>query len=495
MAKLFLFALGIAVTAILPAEAGQQSDIELLRLAAMTHMKNRDKLSTWQGHAQIEETREGADGVVMRQKSSIRFLCDCRWEMTRWQWTIEERYVRERPTEAGVSRASSPRSEGETPSTRKGPDRVLSGLKTRLAFCRYAPDVATPDGRTVSGLAIWPPDVTRGRPFTECFEPMSYLSGHMTLCIDNVVERLLLLYRGVKSEQLSNVTATRDGDCVILRVGDEAAWNRHRFDLSQGGNVVEFDGKSDNGTERRQWTYELQEGAWIPKTFVLRYQRSAPDALGSTIRIVKVTFVENVVNHPLAPSEFSLQALGLMDGASVTDERPGYSSFVYYEKDDERLSQELQGTTAPLPSDTPPLEFAEALAGKPLPDLRSIGMEAASEPMKDQCVLVCFWDFNQRPARHWVQQLARQAGALQQRDVAVLAAQIGEVESDRLKAWAREQNIPFPIGTIEGDIAKVRFTWAVQSLPWLILTDARHVVRAEGFDLTEVDDRIKSVEK
>ena len=483
MAKLFLFSLGIAVTAILPAEAGQQSDIELLRLAAMTHMKNRDKLSTWQGRAQIEETREGADGIVMRRKTSVHFLCDCRREMTRWQWTVEERYVKESPTA------------GARPVSQAASDRVINGLKTRLAFCRYAPDVATPDGRTVSGLAIWPPDVTRGRPFTECFEPMSYLSGHMTLCIDNVVERLLLLYRGVKSEQLSNVTATRDGDCVILRVGDEAAWNRHRFDLSQGGNVVEFDGKSDNGTERRQWTYELQEGAWIPKTFVLRYQRSAPDALGSTTRTVQVTFVENVVNHPLAPSEFSLKALGLTDGASVTDERPGYSSFVYYEKDDERLSQELQGTTAPFPSDTPPLEFAEALAGKPLPDLRGIGMDAASEPTKDQRILVCFWDFNQRPSRHWVQQLARQAGALQQRGVAVLAAQIGEVESGRLKAWAREQNIPFPIGTSEGDIEKVRFTWAVQSLPWLVLTDARHVVRAEGFDLTEVDDRIKSVDK
>ena len=43
---------------------------------------------------------------------------------------------------------------------------------------------------------------------------------------------------------------------------------------------------------------------------------------------------------------------------------------------------------------------------------------------------------------------------------------------------------------IQGD-AKTRFTWGVRSLPWLILTDAKHVVRAEGFALTELDDKIE----
>ncbi len=482
MAKLLLFALGVAGTTILAGEAGPQDDADLLRLVAITHMKNRDQLSTWQGRAQIEETREGADGIALKQKTSVRFLCDCQREMTRWTWAVDERYVKERP------------SAGAGPALEAAAGRVISGLKTRVAFCRYTSDVTTPDGGAGAALVIWPPDVTRGRPFTECFEPLSYLGGHMTLCVDNVVERLLLLYRGIRNQQLSDVTAIRDGTCVVLRAGDEALWNQHRFDLSQGGNVVQFDGKSENGSERRLWTYEVREGVWIPKTFVFRYQRSAPDSRGSTVRAVQVTFVENVVNRSLAPCEFSLKALGLTDGASVADERPGHSSFVYHEEDNERLSQELQGTMTPLPSDRP-LEFAEALAGKPLPDLDSIGMDAVSDAAKDKCLLVCLWDFNHRPARHWIQQLARRAGALQQRGVAVLAVQVGDVGSDRLGTWAREQDIPFPIGTVEGDVAKVRFTWAVQSLPWLVLTDARHVVRAEGFDLTELEDRIRSMDK
>jgi hypothetical protein len=38
-----------------------------------------------------------------------------------------------------------------------------------------------------------------------------------------------------------------------------------------------------------------------------------------------------------------------------------------------------------------------------------------------------------------------------------------------------------------------RFDWAVCSLPWLILTDSRHVVAAEGFGLSELDAKIEQI--
>jgi hypothetical protein len=34
----------------------------------------------------------------------------------------------------------------------------------------------------------------------------------------------------------------------------------------------------------------------------------------------------------------------------------------------------------------------------------------------------------------------------------------------------------------------------VKSLPWLILTDKKHVVIAEGFNIDELDEKIKEVE-
>ncbi len=46
---------------------------------------------------------------------------------------------------------------------------------------------------------------------------------------------------------------------------------------------------------------------------------------------------------------------------------------------------------------------------------------------------------------------------------------------------------------IEGDEEKIRFTWGVRSLPLLILTDKEHIVRAEGFMLSELEAKIGEV--
>ena len=42
-----------------------------------------------------------------------------------------------------------------------------------------------------------------------------------------------------------------------------------------------------------------------------------------------------------------------------------------------------------------------------------------------------------------------------------------------------------------GDPDEIKFSWSVQALPWLILTEKNHIVRAEGFNLEELDEKIK----
>jgi len=37
----------------------------------------------------------------------------------------------------------------------------------------------------------------------------------------------------------------------------------------------------------------------------------------------------------------------------------------------------------------------------------------------------------------------------------------------------------------------IRLICGVKSLPWLILTDSKHTVRAEGFGLTQLDEKIE----
>jgi hypothetical protein len=96
---------------------------------------------------------------------------------------------------------------------------------------------------------------------------------------------------------------------------------------------------------------------------------------------------------------------------------------------------------------------------------------------------------NQRPSRNCINELSKRTGQLKEKDVAVIAVQASKISQDSLDEWTKENNIPFPIGMIDKDIEKSRFTWGVKSLPWLILTDRRHLVIDAGFGLSELNDK------
>jgi len=134
-----------------------------------------------------------------------------------------------------------------------------------------------------------------------------------------------------------------------------------------------------------------------------------------------------------------------------------------------------------------------SLVGRPLPELKDLKIDLPPADVSDKMLLVCFWDMEQRPSRYCIRQLAKQANQLKQKGVTVVAVHASKVDENTLNEWAKENNIPLPIGMVQGDVEKSRFTWGVRSLPWLILTDQKHVVRAGGFALAELDDKIKEI--
>ena len=50
-----------------------------------------------------------------------------------------------------------------------------------------------------------------------------------------------------------------------------------------------------------------------------------------------------------------------------------------------------------------------------------------------------------------------------------------------------------PLIPAKSVVEKTRFDWGVRSLPWLILTDKENIVRAEGFSINELDERITTL--
>lgn len=134
----------------------------------------------------------------------------------------------------------------------------------------------------------------------------------------------------------------------------------------------------------------------------------------------------------------------------------------------------------------PDVAKAAPLTGGLLPGFDGIKINLAPEQLQAGRVLVCFFDWQQRPSRNCVTQLARQADSLKAKGVIIAAVSTAADSDPALQTWARENNIPFPVGTIQGDKDETFYTWSVKSLPWLVLTDASHTVTAEGFPPNDV---------
>ena len=132
----------------------------------------------------------------------------------------------------------------------------------------------------------------------------------------------------------------------------------------------------------------------------------------------------------------------------------------------------------------------KSLLGKALPDTKAL-IDLAPEQTQGKPILLCFFDIDQRPSRNCLTQLARQAESLEQKGVAVLCVQVPKTDRLALDQWTKESNIPFPVGMVRQREEEVRQQWGIRSLPWLILTDSGHLVRAEGFAIGHLDSKIQ----
>jgi len=139
------------------------------------------------------------------------------------------------------------------------------------------------------------------------------------------------------------------------------------------------------------------------------------------------------------------------------------------------------------------LEIVGSLLGKTLPETESLNLSVEPNEKKDRPVLVCFCDLNQRPSRHYVEELVKKAGELKTKDVVVTLVQAEPMEQKDLDEWIAKYQIPFAVGVLKDRPDKTKFAWGVKALPWLILTDRQQVVRAEGFAIDKLAEEIGKI--
>ena len=211
---------------------------------------------------------------------------------------------------------------------------------------------------------------------------------------------------------------------------------------------------------------EVTAGRWFP--MAQGYELHGRDANGEPCleasRELKVLQVR--INEKLPDELFRIE---LKKGVQVVDSRSGRATRYTYEPE-------------------PP-----QLIGKVLPALQDILAGQSVERPKNGKTLVCFWDVGQRPSRHLIKKLAEQAKNLAEQNITVVAVQASKVEQSAiggLDEWVKENNIPFLVCQVGGHAEAIKYSWGVRSLPWLILTDHKGLVSAEGFGLDELATRI-----
>jgi hypothetical protein len=306
--------------------------------------------------------------------------------------------------------------------------------------------------------AGWP----RSQPHSFWFDPKD-------------TQELLKYWGPVEDFVLTGRTKYRGFDCYVLDCDRSAVpgmtrdlmlrWYVGVKDRLLYGITMLRSGKQDTV----HWTSDYKEiapGYWLPMT--LGYGLYDKDEQGKPYlrsrRDLKVVQLD--VNKKLPDELFRIE---LKEGIQVADERSG---------------KLLTYTYKPEPP---------GLVDKALPPFEGIEIDFATEKARGKMLLVCFWDINQRPSRNCIVQLAKQVEQLKEKSVTVVAVQASKIDEITLDKWLKENKIPFPVGMLEGDSERSRFAWGVRSLPWLILSDPEHIVRAEGFSIGDLDQKLKHI--
>jgi hypothetical protein len=133
-----------------------------------------------------------------------------------------------------------------------------------------------------------------------------------------------------------------------------------------------------------------------------------------------------------------------------------------------------------------------SLKGQPLPDMVPLGLTGDRIPA-GQPLLLCLFDVEQRPSRRAVRLLAERQEELSKRGVTLAVLQAAVIEPDTLQSWEDNNVIECPVGRVEKEDATNKWVTTVESLPWLILTDANGTVKAEGFGMDELDAKLKEL--
>jgi len=135
-----------------------------------------------------------------------------------------------------------------------------------------------------------------------------------------------------------------------------------------------------------------------------------------------------------------------------------------------------------------------SIIGSPLADLGFLEELLSKASADGKLVLVLIWDVDQRPSRHYARTLAGRADELAAKSVVIVSADASSAGEDARAQMLSDLGIKYPVVLIRGDSQQTLSRFGMTSLPFLILTDSAHTIRAAGFSLDELNAKIDSLD-
>jgi hypothetical protein len=424
-------------------------DVELLKTVALKNKANFESLLTWKGEVFEERKSTTGDWKDYMLNNKCIFAYDRLQNAVRWNKEPQEsRYIKHGELRIDISA------------------KYNSAMFKDQYYYRYK-GWQRPDETTYHLLVIGRPIIAKGME-NHGLDPR-FLMGDPSY--RTVYDKLMDIINKANDPKSPEWYMKRNEDLVVLEQSSGDIETKRVYDLSAGGNLVEFYQKTSNAENAREYTYEEKSGVWILKSYKrknITYRRNGDFSKSTRI----LNWSNSVVNVPFEEDEFAVEKLGLKHGDRVSDLRID-KGYIY------------EGTLLePPPS-------PKTLIEEKLPDLKNLGINLSPVDVNDKKILICYFDIEQQPSRNCILKLSKRAKGLKAKDIVVVAVQASKIEKGKLDEWIKENEINFPVGMIEGDQEKTRFNWGVKSLPWLIITDKEHVVIAEGFGINELDEKIK----
>jgi hypothetical protein len=133
------------------------------------------------------------------------------------------------------------------------------------------------------------------------------------------------------------------------------------------------------------------------------------------------------------------------------------------------------------------LTAAPSKVGKPIPGFDTVRFETLQkDQIKGKPLLVCFWDMDQRPSRQCIRVLEKQTQMWQDKNAVVLAVHASTKKGKQVTDCLKKNGPSLTAGTIQGDPYDTMLAWGAKSLPWLVLTDEKHIITKAGFSLDDL---------